>query len=154
VIGHPEPQSGVTFVGAYAVCAQRGRILLVRIRDETPANGSWTLPGGGIRFGETPEEAVVRELAEETGLDGKVAAIVGTHSHVYPRSVAGAGRPLHHIGCLFRMEITGGELRDETDNTTDRAQWFTFAEAAELPLVPIATRAIQLASGTFRIRDF
>lgn len=148
MIEHPYPQPGVTFIGAYAVCAQDSRILLVRISDETPASGSWTLPGGGLRFGELPEEAVVRELAEETGLDGKIAQLIGTHSHVYPHSVAGAGRPLHHLGILYRMEITGGDLRDETDNTTDRAQWFTFAEAKELPLVSIAVRGIQAAFGS------
>jgi len=58
---------------AFAVILSRApRVLLVQ-----KADGRWGLPGGGIRRGESPREAVLRELQEETGLRASGAALVG-----------------------------------------------------------------------------
>ena len=54
-------------VAAYAVVVQQDRLLLTQLAPRTGAAGRWNLPGGGIDPGETPERAVVREVAEETG---------------------------------------------------------------------------------------
>ncbi|MGD9018218.1 MAG: NUDIX domain-containing protein [Desulfobacterales bacterium] len=66
-----------------AVCAlvtdDDGRLLLVR-RAVDPKCGEWCLPGGYMELGETPEEAVLRELHEETGVAGKVKSILGFRS--------------------------------------------------------------------------
>jgi 8-oxo-dGTP diphosphatase len=53
-----------------------GRVLLVR-RGRAPAMGEWTLPGGRVEEGESPGAAAVRELREETALDGSVVASLG-----------------------------------------------------------------------------
>jgi 8-oxo-dGTP diphosphatase len=63
-------------VGAVVVRGD-GAILLVR-RGRPPGLGEWTLPGGKVERGETPSEAIVRELREETGLDVRVTATLGT----------------------------------------------------------------------------
>ncbi|SEL60401.1 NUDIX domain-containing protein [Haloferax larsenii] len=55
--------------GVGALCEQRGSVLLVRQDDQ------WVLPGGGVEPGETKREALVRELAEETGLDADVGSL-------------------------------------------------------------------------------
>jgi 8-oxo-dGTP diphosphatase len=52
------------------------RVLLVR-RGRAPAEGEWTLPGGRVEEGETPEAAVLRELREETALEGRIVAPLG-----------------------------------------------------------------------------
>jgi 8-oxo-dGTP diphosphatase len=53
-----------------------GRLLMVQ-RGHDPHRGRWTLPGGRVEPGETPEAAVVREIREETDLDVHVGAVVG-----------------------------------------------------------------------------
>ena len=54
-----------------------GRLLLI-LRGKEPAKGCWSLPGGRVEPGETHEEAVVREVAEETGLPVRVVRELGT----------------------------------------------------------------------------
>ncbi|MEJ2050967.1 MAG: NUDIX domain-containing protein, partial [Calditrichota bacterium] len=51
-------------------------LLLVR-RAVEPSTGEWCLPGGFMELGETPEQGVVRELKEETNLDGTVQSLIG-----------------------------------------------------------------------------
>jgi mutator protein MutT len=58
------------------VVDDEGRVLLVR-RGHAPSAGEWTLPGGRVEAGETPEAAIVRELREETALVASVVASLG-----------------------------------------------------------------------------
>ncbi len=59
--GHPQ-------VGVGGVVVADGRVLLIR-RGKAPLLGRWSIPGGTVESGETLEQALVREMAEETGLD-------------------------------------------------------------------------------------
>ena len=47
-------------------------LILKRVRPSSDGLGYWELPGGGLEYGETPHEALIRELKEETGLDIKI----------------------------------------------------------------------------------
>ena len=61
-----------TRIGCYLVSVNDGMLLITHISPGSPAAGRWTLPGGGIHWGEDPGEALEREVFEETGftLDG------------------------------------------------------------------------------------
>jgi 8-oxo-dGTP diphosphatase len=61
------------------VVNSKGYILLVK-RGVEPAKGKWSLPSGFIEIDETPEEACLRELKEETGLEGQIIGLVGVYS--------------------------------------------------------------------------
>ena len=65
---------------ATLICIKKNEILLVK-RAFAPAKGEWSLPGGFIELGETPEDAAKRELKEETNLNGEVVKLLGHCSH-------------------------------------------------------------------------
>jgi len=137
---------GRTRVGGYALCTdEEGRVLLARLSAIEIDVGAWTLPGGGIQFGEHPDAAAVRELEEETGYVGEIEAVAGVFSHVYRQSRAAGGSDLHFLGILYHMRLVGGRLRDEVDGTTDTARWFRRDELGDVRLVEIAQFGIELA---------
>jgi len=65
---------------ATLICMKNDEILLVK-RAFDPGKGEWSLPGGFIELGETPEEGAKRELKEETNLDGEAVKLIGNCSH-------------------------------------------------------------------------
>lgn len=68
-----------------AIVIYRGKILIVkRTRPSTDGLGYWELPGGGLEYGETPHEALIRELKEETDLDIKIIKPVYTFTAIRP----------------------------------------------------------------------
>jgi len=73
--GNRQGAASVQAVGAVVLDGD-GRVLLV-LRGRPPAAGTWTLPGGKVEMGETPEAAVVRELREETALVASVVHDLG-----------------------------------------------------------------------------
>ena len=66
---------------ATALVLNRQNQLLLGKRAVEPAMGEWGLPGGFIEMGESMEQGALRELMEETGLEGKVLSFVGVFSH-------------------------------------------------------------------------
>ncbi len=142
--------TGTTRVAAYGVCLDDDqRLLLVRLNDVTTRPGAWTLPGGGLDFGEHPEAGVVRELREETGLEGRVVELLAVDSFHRATTIVHRGEPFgphHGIRILYRVAITGGELRHELPgNSSDMAAWFTRAEIPSLDLVDTAELGVRLA---------
>lgn len=80
----PEPARW-TRVAAYALATdEAGRVLLARVAPGYPSAGQWTLPGGGLTFGEDPAAGALRELTEETGLTGEIESIAFIDSRTWP----------------------------------------------------------------------
>ncbi len=112
-----------------------GRILLIK-RGHEPEAGRWSLPGGRVEPGESDEQAVVREVREETGLSVRCGPLAG--------SVTRPGRDGQTVDIRdYTVTVTGGELRPG-DDAAD-ARWVTPAEFARLPLT--SGLAETLASG-------
>lgn len=139
----------VTRVSAYALCERGASILLTRIAQGATAafDGMWTLPGGGIEFGEDPRAAAIRELAEETGLIGEVDELAGVDSWTdrFVDPADGLQTDFHAIRIIYRVRVTGGELHDEIGGSSDACGWFTREQAVGMPLVKLAEVGIGLA---------
>jgi 8-oxo-dGTP diphosphatase len=124
-------------LGAYAWCEGDGTVLLCRLSEGLPGAGRWTVPGGGVHFGEDPEDGLIRELAEETGLDGRVDGLVAVRSAVLEAGETASGHRLHVVGILYRVTIVGGLLRGEESGSTDAAEWLPIADLDRLQAVPL-----------------
>jgi 8-oxo-dGTP diphosphatase len=132
----------VTRVAAYSLVVDDGRILLCRLLEHVVGNvGDWTLPGGGIDFGEDPRDAAVREVFEETGLHVEVEELVEVDSAHFNLTE----RDMHAVRIIYSARDLGGELTHEIDGSTDLCAWMTPEEALELPLVNLARLGIWLA---------
>lgn len=135
-------RKGITRVAAYGLLEQDNKILLCRLSERVGINaGSWTLPGGGLDFGEDPKDAVVREFMEETGLVVSVAELVTIDSmsdHLPGWS------PMHSIRIIYRVNYISGELRPEQEESTDLCAWHTQRETQDLPLVSLARHGVEL----------
>jgi len=118
-------------LAAYAVCIEDDRVLLARFVARAGEN-HWTLPGGKVEHGEDPFDAVIREVAEETGHEAVVERILGVDSRVIPAAErAVPGGPEHqNVGVFYRVRITGGALRPEPDGSTIEPTWVPLTEVA------------------------
>jgi ADP-ribose pyrophosphatase YjhB (NUDIX family) len=132
-------------VAAYALCRDdEDRLLLCHIAPSVGAGDLWTLPGGGLEFGESPARAVVRELREETGYHGEIVALVDVSDRLFTDLVEdGATVRMHAIRIVYDVRITGGDLRDEPDGSTDTCRWMTLDQTARLRLAELARHTIE-----------
>lgn len=134
------------YVGAYGICRDPAGLLLLTRMSGGFDDGKWTMPGGGIEWGEHPDAALLRELEEETGIaDIESFKVSEVYSHVYPRSEEHSLDPLHHIGIVYDVCVGTLDLRFEKDGFTDRCEWFTEDQARSLPLTPAGEFAVDLA---------
>ena len=107
-----EPSDGRTYptrpyLAVSAAIFRDGRVLIVR-RGRAPAKGLYTLPGGGVELGETLEQAVIREIREETTLDIEPLELVGFRQAIARDA---AGRVERHFVILpFAARYLGGEV--------------------------------------------
>ena len=133
-------------VAAYGLVLRGDEILLVRLTDQTPSPGSWSLPGGGIDYGEHPSDAVVRELYEETGLRGEVAELLDVDSSsretIIDQEVI---ERYHAVRILYRVNIVeDGPLRVvDINGSSDAPTWHPVDALSDLPLTPIAELALR-----------
>lgn len=93
-------------------------------RGNPPFKGSWALPGGFVEYGERVEDAVIREVKEETGLDIKIIKLSGVYSDP-DRDPRG-----HTVSVCFLCTPVGGSLEPDTDAV--KAKWFKISELPEL----------------------
>ncbi|HUQ79362.1 MAG TPA: NUDIX domain-containing protein, partial [Patescibacteria group bacterium] len=114
-LGAPVPS--VTRLAAYGVIRRDGRILLCRVGPGNLGAGLWTLPGGGMNFGESPDAAAVREVEEETGLLARVTGTPAIHSDTGEWPFSAGAVTYHTIRFIYPMEVTGGTERPEVDGS-------------------------------------
>lgn len=130
-------------IGVGAVIIEGGRVLLIK-RGQAPLKGEWSLPGGAVELGETLEEAVCREVLEETGLVVETVDIVKALDRI-SRDADGRVR-YHYVLIDFLCRVAGGELACASDAL--EARWAAANELEGLtPLtVEVIRKALRMAS--------
>ena len=131
------------------------RLLMVRHRGVGPTDTFWSPPGGGMQFGETAPDALIREFAEETELIIDVGNLLFVNEFLQP--------PLHALELFFKVHVTGGTLRRGIDpelsvdkQIIDDVRLMSFAEIKSYPPQEVHALFRQSASldDVFRSRGY
>jgi ADP-ribose pyrophosphatase YjhB (NUDIX family) len=142
-------------VAAYALVVRDDSILLTRISPRGHHTGSWTLPGGGVDHGESPREALEREIVEECGVAGTVGALLDVHDvHFSGTAPSGRHEDFHAVHLVFEATVADdAEPRVvEQDGTTDAVAWVPLAQvgSGEYPVLDVVRHALEVWSPTPR----
>jgi ADP-ribose pyrophosphatase YjhB (NUDIX family) len=108
---NPSPSTGT-------IAINDGKIVMIQ-RGRPPSKGKWAFPSGFIELDETPEEAALREMEEESGMTGRIIDLIGVY---YERSEVWGDL----LVIMYLVEVTGGELQ-AGDDAVD-ARMFTRSE--------------------------
>lgn len=119
-------------VSAYAVVVARDQLLLAQIADGYPGAGAWTLPGGGLDWGEAPDAALHRELYEETGLTGEIRGLLGIDSIRLERIREGTLVGYHALRIVYEVDAVGEPRVTETNGSVSLSQWIPLEELPDL----------------------
>lgn len=135
-------------LGAYAVVFSDDLVLLTRISPVGYPPGHWTLPGGGVDHGESPHDAVRRELYEETGLRAGTVRLVDVHDvHVVETGRDDVYEDYHGVHLLYAVDVDVDAPLEVIDvgGSTDLAQWVPVAEIGSTygPVLPMVTYALE-----------
>jgi 8-oxo-dGTP diphosphatase len=109
-----------------AIVVDVDRLLLIR-RGRGPAQGEWSVPGGRVEAGELLAEAVVRELAEETGLEGVCGELVGWVERV--------GDDHHFVIMDFAVQLLDPTAQPVAGDDAAEVAWVPLPDVAEQRLV-------------------
>ena len=123
----------------YRKHADNIEIALIHVRHR------WGLPKGHIEKGERSNEAAVREVREETGLEGQVRKRLGDIRYSYRHKTA-TGKPvrIYKRVYFYLLRYLKGDVRDH-DNEVDEARWFPIQEALNLLKFPTERKMVQRA---------
>ena len=123
-----------TRYGAYGVIIQDDKILLT-LKKSGPYKGLWGLPGGGIEFKESPEDALKREMVEET-------ALVAEGVSLFMVATASVGEDFHQIGMIYRVaNTTPVPLEPE-----EEMRWVELNGVKQEEITPFAKQALSMLS--------
>jgi ADP-ribose pyrophosphatase YjhB (NUDIX family) len=104
-------------VGVGAVVLQQTRVLL-QLRKRPPEAGFWSLPGGRVEFMELLEDALLRELREELGIDVEIEALLCVTNHIVRAENA------HWVSPAYLVRVVSGVPQNREPDKTAAIKWF------------------------------
>ncbi len=129
----------VPILAVGAVVLDANRVLLVK-RAQHPGKGTWSIPGGVVGLGETLDQALRREILEETGLLVQPLELVGVAERIF---MEGERVQYHYVILDYLCFVQGGALQASSD--AEQARWFNAEEIASLGLNAQALEIIEKA---------
>lgn len=120
-----------TRVSAYGLAIADERILLTQLADFCYRPRHWTLPGGGMKHGELPEETLRREFYEETSLQARDLDLF--HVHSFSENERG---PFMGVQIVYRVAAAGEARVIEVGGSTADVAWVSLADLPSLERVP------------------
>lgn len=129
----------------YGVALTEGQVLLTRLGPAEVETDRWTLPGGGLDWGEHPLDCLRREFQEETGLVPEPIRALGLHSFTVASHERSRGGPDLHVIQVFYLVSANGEPVHELDGTTVEARWWPLSQVRLAPLVELVEVGLVLA---------
>jgi 8-oxo-dGTP diphosphatase len=120
-----------TNFGTAGCVIKDNKVLLIH---RTSSFDVWEFPGGGIEFGESPEEAAVREVKEETNLTVKSKGLLAIKSYLSPQGK-------HYIGFLYVCDVLDGEVKIGDDDHSEY-QWFSFNEIKNISNLSLGVKHV------------
>ncbi len=133
--------AGMPRVVVEGICLEGGKILLVK-GSRGLTKGRWSLPGGFLRFGETPQEGLLRELKEELGVGGKIESLLDIKGKL------GSESRLHWVMIFYHVSLEGNPHPDPDEIA--EATYFPLEKARDLGidnLMRDAVSSIALSTG-------
>jgi ADP-ribose pyrophosphatase YjhB (NUDIX family) len=128
-------------VGVGGVVVRDGRALLIR-RGKEPLYGRWVVPGGTVELGESLEDALVREMEEETGLRVEPVGILTVFDRIHREE----GQVVHHFVIVdYLCRWRSGEAKAASD-----ALDVAWASASELAAYDLPAKALEVVRDALR----
>jgi 8-oxo-dGTP diphosphatase len=125
-------------VGVGAIILNGDKILLEK-RKNSPGKGKWSVPGGLVELGERIEQAAIREVKEETGLDVYEPRLVDIVDHI---SLDESGKVKYHFVIVdYLVTVKGGKPKAASD--ADALKWVSFNDVEEYDLTESFRRFFQ-----------
>ena len=121
-----------TRVSAYGLAMTDTHILLTQLADRCYRPRHWTFPGGGMNHGELPEDTLVREFFEETGL--KASALDLFHVHAFSEDERGL---YMGVQIIYKVHAEGEPQVQEVGGTTAACEWVALDELSARKRVPV-----------------
>lgn len=140
----PLPVVDETSAGGLIIDVQNGRAFAAVIaRRNRGGRLEWCLPKGHLEGSETPEQAAVREVAEETGIEGRVLRHLATIDYWFGGEEHRVHKVVHH----FLLEALGGTLTTENDpdHEAEDVAWVDLADVSKRLAYPNERRIVATA---------
>lgn len=136
--------AGYPQVGVGGVVVADGRALLIR-RGKAPLLGEWSIPGGTVESGETLEQALVREMAEETGLDVAPAQLLTVFDRI---DREGDQVVFHYVIVDYLCRCLSAPATARAGSDALEVRWVPVAELESLDLT---AKTLEVVREAFRL---